>query len=32
MEMLLCVSTHFASFWPIVHMDPVNAVPVNAPF
>ena len=24
--MLLCVNTRFASFWPIVHMDPVNAL------
>ena len=24
MEMLLCVNSHFASFCPIVHMDPVN--------
>ena len=32
MEMLLCVNTRFASFWPIIHMDPVNAVPVNALF
>ena len=22
----LCKRTHFASFWPIVHMDPVNAL------
>ena len=25
-ETLLCVNSHFASFWPIVHMDPVNAL------
>ena len=28
----LCKLTCFASFWPIVHMDPVNAVSVNTLF
>ena len=32
MEMLFCVTTFFASFWPIIHMDPVNWVPENALF
>ena len=26
METLLCKHTCFASFWPIVQMDPVNAL------
>ena len=26
------VCKYFASFWPIIHMDPVNALPVNALF
>ena len=25
----MCKRTCFALFWPIVHMDPVNTVPVN---
>ena len=32
MEMLLCVNAYFALFWPIIQMDPVNAVPVDALF
>ena len=32
METLFCVNARFASFWLIVHMDPVNAVRVNALF
>ena len=32
METFFCVNTRFASFWPIIQMDPVNAVPVNALF
>ena len=31
METLLSVNARFASFSPTVHMDPVNAVPENAP-
>ena len=27
-----CVNARFALFWPIIHMDPVNAVPVNKLF
>ena len=32
METLFCVNPRFASFWPIVYTDPVNAAPVNALF
>ena len=28
----MCKRTCFASFWPIVHMDPVNAMTINALF
>ena len=29
---ILCKHTFFASFWPIVHMDPVNTAPENTLF
>ena len=28
----VCKRTRFASFWPIIHMDPVNTVPANTLF